>query len=519
MENQSIESGFQPDILVLLMETYPTLLGHVLGILSYTQTPQKAEHMDSTPNLFLPFILPSQAQKHVTHNEGLRTLDAIVQLSVLDWSLTTPPVSPLDGDRHLVATGAISAWSGHDAKIAAWQDGAWTFYAPQEGWLCWVTSESSLLVWDGAAWSEVSQSNINPVPLVGVNAVADSTNRLAVSAPGTLFTHQGSDHRIAINKAAMADTASFVFQDDFAGCAEIGLIGDDNFRFKVSPDGAIWRDAIIIDRETGAVSFPYGPAGDNVLINGDFAVNQREFTGGALIAGDYGFDRWKADTGGADLTLGAGIVTLNSGSVVQVIEAPGLAGQTITVSVDSLSGGNLSIEIEGETAEIVPGSGRRSVSITVPLASAGDIALKLAPVSSAVTFSKVKMEVGTIATLWQPRHLQTELLLCYRYFQRHTSAAYAETGGGHVVNSTIVRVRRPYHAPMRAIPSFSSGGSLSDFAAYYNGEYHALTLSGFIGATEVDTALTFTGADMVGNNSAAVRQQAQTSYFEFSAEL
>lgn len=32
--------------------------------------------MDSSPNLQLPYIMPSQAQKHVTHNEALRTLDA-----------------------------------------------------------------------------------------------------------------------------------------------------------------------------------------------------------------------------------------------------------------------------------------------------------------------------------------------------------------------------------------------------------------------------------------------------------
>jgi hypothetical protein len=34
--------------------------------------------MDQTPNLKLPYILPSQAQKHVTHNEALRLLDAVV---------------------------------------------------------------------------------------------------------------------------------------------------------------------------------------------------------------------------------------------------------------------------------------------------------------------------------------------------------------------------------------------------------------------------------------------------------
>lgn len=30
--------------------------------------------MDQTPNLKMPYILPSQAQKDVTHNEALRLL-------------------------------------------------------------------------------------------------------------------------------------------------------------------------------------------------------------------------------------------------------------------------------------------------------------------------------------------------------------------------------------------------------------------------------------------------------------
>ena len=51
---------------------------------------------DISPHLLLPYILAAQAQKHVTHNEALRLLDAMVQLSVLNLSLTAPPASPAD---------------------------------------------------------------------------------------------------------------------------------------------------------------------------------------------------------------------------------------------------------------------------------------------------------------------------------------------------------------------------------------------------------------------------------------
>ena len=79
--------------------------------------------MDATDNLNLPYILPAQAQKHVTHNEALRILDAVIQIVVQDMTRATPPASPTEGQRHVVASDASGAWAGHIAAIATWQDG------------------------------------------------------------------------------------------------------------------------------------------------------------------------------------------------------------------------------------------------------------------------------------------------------------------------------------------------------------------------------------------------------------
>ncbi|WP_245306930.1 MULTISPECIES: DUF2793 domain-containing protein [unclassified Rhizobium] len=69
---------------------------------------------DQTNNLALPYILPSQAQKHVTHNEALQRLDAIVQLSIAGEP-SLPPSDASEGQCYLVAEGAGGAWSGKDA--------------------------------------------------------------------------------------------------------------------------------------------------------------------------------------------------------------------------------------------------------------------------------------------------------------------------------------------------------------------------------------------------------------------
>ena len=207
--------------------------------------------------------MAAQAQKHVTHNEAIRRLDAIVHLAVLDRDLAAPPGAPIEGARYIVAASPTGAWSGHTNHIAAFQDGAWAFYVPLEGWLAWIADEDVLAGWSGSAWAPVTGS-INPTPLIGVNTTADATNKLAVASDAILFNHNGTGTQVKLNKAALANTASFLFQTGFSGRAEIGLTGDDSFHFKVSPDGTTFKDAIIIDKTSGSVSMPFTSGGGGV---------------------------------------------------------------------------------------------------------------------------------------------------------------------------------------------------------------------------------------------------------------
>ena len=54
--------------------------------------------MPETPNLKLPLLAAGQASKHVTHNDALFGLDLLVQISVTDLDLNTPPTAPTEGD-------------------------------------------------------------------------------------------------------------------------------------------------------------------------------------------------------------------------------------------------------------------------------------------------------------------------------------------------------------------------------------------------------------------------------------
>jgi hypothetical protein len=63
---------------------------------------------------------------------------------------------------------------------------------------------------------------------------------------------------VKINKNAAGDTASLLFQSGFSGRAEFGLVGDDDFHVKVSPDGSSWNEGFVINRTSGGVTIKNG---------------------------------------------------------------------------------------------------------------------------------------------------------------------------------------------------------------------------------------------------------------------
>jgi hypothetical protein len=208
---------------------------------------------DTSPRLALPYIQPSQAQKHVTHNEGMERLDGLVQLAVASRTVAVPPANPGPTLCHIVPVGATGAWAGQTGRVAMRAEGGgWVFLIPAPGWRAWVADEGLLVVRQGSAWVDLVETRLAAgIARLGVNTTAAGADRLAVAGDAVLFTHQGGDHRIKVNKGTAANTASLLFQTGFSGRAEMGLTGSDAFAVRVSEDGATFRTALSVAPATG----------------------------------------------------------------------------------------------------------------------------------------------------------------------------------------------------------------------------------------------------------------------------
>ncbi|MEM8616548.1 MAG: DUF2793 domain-containing protein [Pseudomonadota bacterium] len=229
---------------------------------------------DFTPNLGLPYLLPNQAQKHVTVNESLAALDGLAMASIESRNETIPPIEPGDGLIWIVPEGTAGDWIGQTDTLAWRRDGAWQFITPQEGWRVWDRSDQTLLVYQSGAWQPLL-SNLTGIERLhlGLNGAvsapfaAELNTALWTAAPSS--TGGNGDLRLTLNKEASANTASLIFQSNWVGHCELGLAGDTDFSLRTSPDGQVWTTALHVDAASGHIGLSTPATSSNTLtVNG-----------------------------------------------------------------------------------------------------------------------------------------------------------------------------------------------------------------------------------------------------------
>lgn len=195
----------------------------------------------------------------------------------------------------------------------------------------------------------------------------------------------------------------------------------------------------------------------NLIINGNFAINQRAYVSGAAVgaANTYTLDRWRVVTSGQSLTFTASgngnLVTAPAGGIEQVIEGASIAGGTYVINWTG-------------TASCTVGGTARAKGATFTLAAGTNATVRF----SGGTVGEVQVEPGSVVTAFEARPIGLELMLCQRY-----GARFAGTLSTQLAPVTPFY---PFPVPMRASPTISlvsvtsgSGGAvgaLNDMAGF-----------------------------------------------------
>jgi hypothetical protein len=286
----------------------------------------------------------------------------------------------------------------------------------------------------------------------------------------------------------------------------------------------------------------------NVIINGDFRINQRNGTTQVVdpvSASKYVTDRWacyrasyatgaRYQTVSVDMSLLPNIsleaarvgrvnTTTGTGSITfsQPIELDNIGhtvGQVMTLSFYARAGDNfssassiLNSEIYEDTVQVSPGGATTSPRYTTQgntLTTSWQrfthtftrdatkqyvnaVRFNYLPVGTAGTddhfeITGVQLELGAIATPFEQRPIGTELALCQRYYWRiNAGTAYARYGMGHAYSSVNCVPLIVFPTTMRIPPTSFESNAL---ALYAGGGVVPATYSGSIDSVSTNVA-------------------------------
>lgn len=204
----------------------------------------------TTPNLSMLELVTNQQNPENIYNDNLATVDTLLQLVVIDTTLTAPPGSPTDGDRYIPAATATGAWAGHENEIAYYY-GGWYFFTPELGWTTYNLDSGSYLSWSGSAWIATQMDPLVLDTTFRVLKSTDATSRMifdmtkVATSTDTTFIMPNGDVEFAKTKldATAAPTVNNDIDEDYEpGSIWVDQTNDLAYLCVDNADGAaIWR--------------------------------------------------------------------------------------------------------------------------------------------------------------------------------------------------------------------------------------------------------------------------------------
>jgi len=179
-------------------------------------------------------------------------------------------------------------------------------------------------------------------------------------------------------------------------------------------NSSAWVSAVPAVSENSAVT-----VNPNVIINGDFRINQGGYVSAAVLAAAaYGHDQWKAGASGGDYSFtqlkSSTQITIASGkSLIQPIEDINVVGGSYVLSWTGTAQARAGVNT------LTPAGAYAASPLLITGQTAGTV---MSVEFNAGTLGTVKLESGSLVTPFVMRPADEELLRCFRYWEKLLNA-------------------------------------------------------------------------------------------------
>ena len=272
----------------------------------------------------------------------------------------------------------------------------------------------------------------------------------------------------------------------------------------------------------------------NLLINGDFRVNQRGQSSYSAFANKYCVDRWL--TRGNNVTVtpmdyGCSVSVMGTGQFYSVLEqiiedSASLIGKTVTLSanIKSVSADlqtfqycirirsyDVNNELIATSESWIINAGNYSCTLAVPsnTVKVSCLLYKNAVVDCTFGIEYMKLEIGSVATPYSPRPYAEELAMCQRYYEKqpvNSIRLFARSTSQFYYGRIIYSVNKRTNPTVTIYSNNNNQGKLN----IVNSQ------------TEIDIQSLYSttyGIDVQAPNNDLVINNLYTGYYEADAEI
>jgi hypothetical protein len=193
-----------------------------------------------------------------------------------------------------VRRGTASSWTSTNPTLAAGELG----FETDTGKFKIGTGSST---WTGLAYA----TGLNAITYL-YNATAAQTTFSGADANGLTLAYTVGTEQVFLNGALQVRGSDYTATNGTSIVLTSGALAGDVLN--VIAYGATTITDTYTQAQADAKFFQNANAfvaGKNKIINGDFSVNQRNFTSTTSLSGTYTFDRWKTEGNGSSVTYSA----------------------------------------------------------------------------------------------------------------------------------------------------------------------------------------------------------------------